>query len=174
MALTVIHYTGHRVTGLAEARVAVSIGVHLDRAGVVAAYGSLASGADTLFAEACRARGVPVHVFLPFGAARFKAASVRPAGEPWVARFDIALAAAASVTIMPAGRAAGFAPCARAAMAAALAAASAGGHAALQLAVWDGVAPRGAAGTAADVAWWRGLGGVTAVVDPFYTTPPGD
>ncbi len=64
--LCVVHYTGHRMSGAgthtalvpsAEPAVRDAIASLLDRLNVAAAFGSLASGADTLFAEAFLTRG---------------------------------------------------------------------------------------------------------------------
>ena len=60
-------------------------------------YGSLAAGADILFAEQLLERGASLHVVLPFDCAEFVEVSVRPAGEGWVARFRACLDRAASV-----------------------------------------------------------------------------
>lgn len=162
----VLHYTGHRVLGAsgaderAERRVAEAIGQVLDGLDVAGACGSLASGADILFAEALLARNIPLRVFLPFAAERFAATSVRPAGGAWEARFRAILPRLADVTTLPGAGSdsEAYATCARAAMAAALAVARDQGAAPLQLAVWNGVAARGQAGTAADVRAWAAMG----------------
>src|SRR5262249_18515215 len=66
----VIHYAGHRVGRRfgqrAEEVVADSIRRLLVEHRVAFGYGSLASGADILFAEALLARGGELHVVLPF------------------------------------------------------------------------------------------------------------
>jgi hypothetical protein len=170
----IVHYTGHRITprgegGLdprAEAALARAIAARLDRLAVLRAFGSLASGADILFAEAFVARRVALHVWLPFGIRRFQAISVRPAGAAWVARFTRVLSCA-QVTILRGHAAdeAAFAFCAESAMHGAVSAAASAQVRPLQLAVWNGKPASGAAGTAADVAMWRGFGLETDIVD---------
>ena len=51
------------------------------------AYGSLAAGADILFAEACIEKGIELHVILPFSLDDFVAQSVEVSGPEWVERF---------------------------------------------------------------------------------------
>jgi hypothetical protein len=56
-------------------------------------------GADLLFAEAALARGVELHVVLPFDEDDFLAQSVMPGGETWVDRYRACMAQAASTTL---------------------------------------------------------------------------
>lgn len=51
-------------------------------------FGALAAGADILIAEALRKAGAELHVILPYPVDRFRALSVAPFGEHWLARFD--------------------------------------------------------------------------------------
>lgn len=74
-----------------EGRVRDRIDSWFDANNVGAAYGSLAAGADILFAEACLDRGIALHVFLPFSTDEFVATSVVPSGGDWVRRFDACL-----------------------------------------------------------------------------------
>src|SRR5215218_7259572 len=53
--------------------------------------GSLAAGADTLFAEAAlgeRGKDEFFEVLLPFDETTFREKRVEPAGEPWVSDYD--------------------------------------------------------------------------------------
>ena len=61
------------------------------------AYGSLASGADILWAEALLGRGAELHVVLPFARDAFIESSVASSGPGWVERFERCLGAAFSV-----------------------------------------------------------------------------
>jgi hypothetical protein len=61
-----------------------------------------AGGGDLLFAEACRARGVPVEVLIPFDESAFLAASVDPSGEGWRERY-LRLVADPGVKVSSAG-----------------------------------------------------------------------
>ena len=80
-----------------QATVAADIAALLEGMRIGAAYGSLAAGADILFAEALLEQGVALNVVLPFATADFIEQSVRPAGEDWVTRFEACLAAAKTV-----------------------------------------------------------------------------
>jgi class 3 adenylate cyclase len=60
---------------------------------------ALASGGDILFAEDLIERGAEVNVLLPLAVPEFIEASVRPAGESWVARFHNLMQQAKSVEI---------------------------------------------------------------------------
>ena len=57
------------------------------------AYGSLASGADILVAEAVLDAGIRLEIVLPFDTDEFEAVSVAPAGASWAERFRSCLAA---------------------------------------------------------------------------------
>ena len=90
----VIHYAGHIISpaegrvvfpAAAEADVTARMTALLQERDVGFGYGSLAAGADILFAEALLARRAQLHVLLPFRPDDFIRESVRPAGEQWVA-----------------------------------------------------------------------------------------
>ena len=102
----VIHYAGHiiaapgaagRFPATAEATVAARISELLAEHNVGFGYGSLAAGADILFAEALLARRAQLHVLLPFRLDDFIRESVQPAGQQWITRFEACLANAKSV-----------------------------------------------------------------------------
>jgi hypothetical protein len=101
----------------AEDAAMVAIGAVLD--GLEAGPGDLAicggaGGGDLLFAEGCRARGVPVEVLIPFDEADFLVTSVDPSGVGWRERFlrlvadpDVSVSSAAEATDDP-GRSSAF------------------------------------------------------------------
>lgn len=98
---TVIHYTGHMIGPLIpeyEDLVTRRIRELVARRRVGFGYGSLASGADILFAEALIDKGAEVHVVLPCDDDRFVQMSVAGAGREWVARFRRCREAIRSVT----------------------------------------------------------------------------
>jgi class 3 adenylate cyclase len=174
----VMHYTGHmiappggrgRFLAETEARVAAAIDAMLDKHTVGFGYGSLASGADILFAEALLGRGAEVHVVLPFDREEFKAVSVAPAKAGWIERFEACLGQAHSVTYATDDRYLGhdqvFTYCSHVAMGLAVLRARFIEARAVQLAVWDGKPASGIAGTAIDVAMWREQGGTCDVID---------
>jgi len=167
----VIHFLGHiisspdgrgRFPATAEAGVRARIEQELKGFGHPIAYGSLAAGADILFAEAVLDRGGSLHVVLPFEIEEFINVSVRPAGEHWVERFRYCYEKAAARRFATEDAYlrddALFGYCSQLAMGLAQLRANIMGTTAEQLAVWDGKPPASAAGTAVDMAIWRGTG----------------
>ncbi len=93
----VLYYAGHiiappdcegRFRAEQEAHIRGEIERYLDAHRPSIAYGSLAAGADILFAEACIERGIEMHAILPFNLDDFVEQSVAPSGGDWKARFD--------------------------------------------------------------------------------------
>ena len=167
----VIHYLGHivappgrrgRFPATQERAVVAAIAQALDNSDVGFGYGSLAAGADILFAEALLARAASLHIVLPFDREDFVDISVRPAGAEWVARFDACLERASTVRYATEDRYLGddhlFSYCSELAMGLALLRARHLSALAEQIVVWDGDATVEAAGTAADMASWRRSG----------------
>jgi Adenylate and Guanylate cyclase catalytic domain/MAP3K TRAFs-binding domain len=183
----VVHYCGHRVgvgerprfAAEAEAAVARRIKEVVDRREPGYAYGSLASGADILWAEALLATGAELHVVLPFARAEFVEESVSPAGTRWVERFDRCLSSAASVRFATDDAYRGdevlFRYGSELAMGLALLRAGYLDAAVHQLTVWDRGPAHGAAGTAIDVGTWLRRGrGVTLVQPASDASVPED
>jgi tetratricopeptide (TPR) repeat protein len=179
---SVAHYCGHRIAAAgasgrlpaeAEQEVAQRIAAEVAREPVAYAYGSLASGADILWAEALRRSGADVHVVLPFSADEFVRTSVADSGPGWAARFERCLASAAAVSYATEDAYLGddvlYRYAADLAMGLALLRARFLDADVRQLAVWDGVAASGPAGTAADVAAWTARGHRTSIVRPPAT-----
>ncbi|MGE5271813.1 MAG: adenylate/guanylate cyclase domain-containing protein [Thiohalocapsa sp.] len=167
----VVHYLGHIVAAPGRggrfpaaqlAAVAAEVKAALDRRDARFGYGSLAAGADILFAKALLDRGASLHVVLPFDRDEFIEASVRPAGEDWVARFHACHDRATSVRYATEDRHLGddylFVYCSEMAMGLALLHARHLSAEAEQIAVWDGKPASGPVGTAVDVATWRRTG----------------
>ena len=181
----VAHFCGHRMAGAHEAArfapeqevlVAAAMGRILDTRPIGAAYGSLASGADILWAEALLQRGAELHVVLPFALDEFLAVSVAPAGARWVQRCTACLDRASSVTWVTEDAYLGddslFRYCADSAMGLALLRARFLDAEAFQLAVWDGEAADGPAGTAADIALWEATGHPLVALSPDGAVQP--
>jgi class 3 adenylate cyclase len=168
----VIHYLGHiisapgvpgRFVAEAEETVRNQIETHLARSDTLFAYGSLAAGADILFAEAVlRKPGGSLHVVLPFALDEFIRVSVQPAGEHWVDRFLACYEKASSRRFATEdgylGDDALFSYCSQLAMGLARLRAGLLSSQAEQIAVWDGQPARGVAGTAVDVTVWARSG----------------
>jgi len=176
-APTVIHYAGHmiappgaqgRFPASAESEIAAAIAAALDAQRVGFGYGSLACGADILFAEALLARGAQLHVVLPFQLDDFIEVSVKPGGEAWVERLHRCLAAADSVRYATDDARLGddtlFSYSSRIAMGLAVLAARHLCTSVEQIAVWDGTPARGHAGTAVDVEVWRESGRAQRII----------
>jgi hypothetical protein len=170
----VIHYLGHmiappgkpgRFPAEQEPAVEKAIGKMLADEDVGFGYGSLAAGADILFAEALLRRNASLHVVLPFDRAEFIDVSVRPSGEKWVERFEKCFRAAEkNGTIgyatedryLEDDHLFGF--CSQLAMGLALLRAQHLSAPIEQIVVWDGLPPSGPAGTAVDMATWERAG----------------
>jgi class 3 adenylate cyclase len=180
----VVHFCGHRIAGerapgrfppgsetLAAARIAEVVERH--PAGF--AYGSLAGGADILWAEALLAAGSELHVVLPFALGEFIELSVLPSGAGWRERFDRCLAAATVVDYATDDAYLGddvlFGYCSELAMGLALLRGRYLDAEVRQLALWDGGPAEGAAGTSIDVATWRRRGRPATIVSPADEMP---
>jgi tetratricopeptide (TPR) repeat protein len=179
----VVHYCGHRIgvgdrprfAADAEAAVARHIKQVVERHAPGFAYGSLASGADILWAEELLASGAELHVVLPFARPEFLEESVVPAGTSWVERFDRCLRCAASLRFATDDAYRGdevlFRYGSELAMGLALLRASYLDADVHQLTVWDRGPAHGAAGTAIDVATWLRRGRAVTLVQPGRDSP---
>ena len=176
----VVHYLGHiisapggsgRFPAEQEQQTAAAIEARISGAGIGFGYGSLAAGADILFAEALLREGASLHVVLPFNRQEFVEISVRPSGGRWVERFEQCFAAAernGSVRYATEDRYLGddalFGYCSQLAMGLAILRARHLCTEAEQLVVWDGKFPDSPVGTAADMASWRRTGRPQSVI----------
>ena len=181
----VVHYAGHRIAPEGtegrfmagdEHRVAAELKRIFSDNNVGIGFGSLAAGADILAAEALIEMGAELHVVLPFERDEFIRASVAPAGEDWVTRFEVCLASASQVTTATSGEYLDdptmFDFCSRIAMGDALVRADVLQTKAFQVAVWDGGGHGGTAGTEVDVARWGATGNESIIVEVGEGTPP--
>jgi hypothetical protein len=172
----VIHYCGHRLgpdgafPPELEQDIVAAVTDELDRQQPAYAYGSLASGADIICAEALLERGAEVHIVLPFARDEFAETSVADAGFAWVARFERCLAAATEVRYATDDAFLGddvlYRYASELAMGLALLRARFLDAEVEQVAIWDGAPARGDAGTAIDVATWARSGRATTVITP--------
>ncbi|HEX3535837.1 MAG TPA: adenylate/guanylate cyclase domain-containing protein [Stellaceae bacterium] len=167
----VIHYLGHiiapegrhgRFPAEQEEEIRQEIAAILAADDVGFGYGSLAAGADILFAEELLARNAGLALILPFNINEFIEVSVRPAGEQWVKRFHACMSRASTVRYATEDRYLGddqlFGYCSQLAMGLALLRATHVSAAVEQIAIWDGKPATGPAGTAIDVAAWQRTG----------------
>jgi class 3 adenylate cyclase len=168
---SVLHYTGYpvppqgfsgRFPQPTEQRVTDQITAYLSARNVGVGYGSLACGADIIFAERLIANRSELRVVLPAPEDAFRRAAVEPGGARWVRRFDSLLKAAASVTVASedGGECSELlvAHGAKVAMGLALLHARSLDADLEQAAIWDGSAGDGGLSPAASVAMWRARG----------------
>ncbi|HZE04316.1 MAG TPA: adenylate/guanylate cyclase domain-containing protein [Solirubrobacteraceae bacterium] len=179
----VVHYCGHRIgvgepprfAAEAEAAVARRVKEAVERHAPGYAYGSLAGGADILWAEALLGVGAELHVVLPFARVEFVEESVAPGGAAWVERFDRCLSSATSIRFATDDAYRGdevlFRYGSELAMGLALLRASYLDADVHQLTVWDRGPAHGAAGTALDVATWVRRGRGVTLVRPGSDAP---
>ncbi len=169
-AKKVIHYCGHMISPAGQAgrfsaegeqEAMQRIAGYLDRADPGYAYGSLACGADTLFAEALLERGAELNLVFPFKIDEFLDTSVRPGGSGWEERFRWCVERATMVNFTTEDRYLGedqlFRYCSQLAMGLARLRARYLDTKVEQVALWDGQPPVGPVGTATDVALWGGF-----------------
>jgi Adenylate and Guanylate cyclase catalytic domain len=163
----VVHFLGDVIAAQTPTAVADIAGL-VQGMRIGAAYGSLASGGDIMFAEALLGQGVGIHIVLPFAAGDFVDQSVRPAGEGWVTRFENCLAQAKTVRFATEDAYLGddqlFTYGSSLAMGLASLCARHLHAPLIQLAAWDGVVGDAATGTAADMSAWREAGHPVTVV----------
>jgi len=164
---TVVHFLGD--IAAQAVTVATDIAALVKGMRIGAAYGSLASGADIMFAEALLEQGVAINIVLPFAASDFIDQLVSPAGEAWVTRFNDCLAAAKTVRFATEDAYLGddqlFTYGSSLAMGLASLCARHLHAPLMQLAAWDGAVDEGAtAGTAAEMSAWREAGHPVTVV----------
>lgn len=164
----VIHFCGHMISSSTdsgrflprnEKTVKAAIIEQLAAFNVAFAYGSLASGADILFAETLLERNAELHIILPFDMDEFIQVSVKPAGSQWVERFHYCIDKANSVSYSCDGSYLGdntlFHYATRLAMGMAVQKANNLQAQVKQFAVWDGDTSTGCAGTYADIQTWQ-------------------
>lgn len=180
----VVFYTGHIVsaddTGRFPAALAPAARTNVQALvkshAPVASFGGLAAGGDILFAEALLAVGAELHVVLPFAEADYIRLSVQPAGGDWQSRYAACIEAATSVRQLSdeayQGDPIAFTRGARYAMGLAALRARQLELPVIQLALHDGSAAMSAAGTAADVGFWTGLGRISDSVWPSASEQP--
>jgi hypothetical protein len=179
----VVHYCGHRIGGedpldrfprSEEPRVAALIAKAFDDANAGFGYGSVASGADIIAAEALLERGAELHLYLPFETKRFIEHSVRSSGEEWVARFHRCIEMANSTTHTAIDLVSSpevlFDYCSRVAMGHALIRAQFLDGTPSQVAVYDEQPTTHSAGTAVDVRRWLATGHRSTIITPSYGT----
>jgi hypothetical protein len=134
-------------------------------------YSSAAAGADLVFLECARELALETHVFLPYPKEGFLRRSVEECGPEWVEKFETALSAADTVTVVedqiPEDDGAALRFCIKLLTAAAASMASAADWPLLPIAVWDGLPAAGPGGTADSVALWTSAGLPVKILNPL-------
>lgn len=175
------HFTGHILGPASDATEADcalrrQIDAQLREQRVGFGYGSLAAGADIVFAEALLAAGAELHVVLPVSRESFVEVSVAPFGAAWIARFERCMSAATSIRYASQDPYIGdeqiFAYSSQVAMGCAVLRAQTLATEAIQLAVWDGHETDGPAGVSYDLAYWARGGRRRAVIRIERPPPP--
>jgi class 3 adenylate cyclase len=178
----VIHYAGHiisppeveggRFPADQQEQIVKQVGILLDTLDVGVGYGSLAAGADIIFAEEIIKRYGELHLALPFSVEEFKQVSVASAGHDWLERFDYCLEQAASVNICSSGSYNNddslFDYCSLFSMGRACLRQQHLASPLSQVLVWDGEKTTAVAGTYADQQTWADLG---REVHTIFTSP---
>lgn len=108
----IFHYCGHiisrdesgRFPRSNESRVQNEIESYLKHLEVDSCYGSLASGADIMFAESLVNKGAELHLILPFEKEHFIDLSVSCSGKQWIDRFRRLVNQATSITKVYCGK----------------------------------------------------------------------
>lgn len=162
---TVIYYCGHifdqTISEGQESGLAQQIEAVLSENMVAIAYGSLAAGADILFAECILKLGGELNVWLPFKKSDFCEAAVLPAGAQWLERFEACLARAHSVSYATESDFMEddslFEYCADVSMGMAIMRANSLSSRVLQVAVWNEITSARLSGTRRNVSKWRDL-----------------
>lgn len=174
---TVIHYAGHIISppGITgkfpadqESQVRQQIKEQLNQADAMISYGSLAAGADILFAEEMLARGGEINIVLPFDKQEFIEVSVATAKANWVERFEVCLAKAKSCTYSSTGKYDAndtlFYNCSNYAMGRACLRADHLAASVAQLVVWNKIAEAADAGTNIDHKVWTSYGYPSTII----------
>jgi class 3 adenylate cyclase/tetratricopeptide (TPR) repeat protein len=162
------HYCGHMIIlGHPDqdddiARTGRLIDEWLDKRRPGALFGALAAGVDLMVAERALARGIDLHVVLPFLEEDFLRCSVVPCGASWAERYHFCRDGAASFrVVLPEpylGDDAVYSQGACYAMGLTIRHAQLIRSHARQLCVWDGVTSSHPSGTAIDGETWRKTG----------------
>ena len=180
----VVHFCGHRPPDggwdpQVEAELTKRIRGAVAARRIGFAFGSMAAGADILWAEALLDAGAELHLVFPFSAEEFLATSVAPGGSEWVERYRLCVERAVEVVFATEDEYLGddilYRYASELAMGLAILRARHLDSTLEQLAVWDGRPARGAAGTAIDVARWQEKGlPATIVSSPAQPNLDGD
>jgi len=182
----VIHYAGHIISSPNTAngrfpadqqnRIVNEVSQLLETLDVGIGYGSLAAGADIIFAEEIIKRYGELHVALPFSVEEFKALSVVSAGEDWLTRFDYCWEQATTTNICSAGRYNDddslFNYCSLYSMGRACLRQQHLSSPVSQVVVWDGKETQTVAGTYTDKQTWSSLGRDSHIIFSSLEKPP--
>jgi len=165
-----LFYCGHMFNegaNIADLHAEVRESLAVIRPGAV--FGALAAGSDIIVAEAALAAGAELHVILPMREADYLTQSVAPYGAAWKARYRSCVERATTFRLAThepfLGDDSVFAYGTEIAMGLAVRHADVLQTRAQQLALWDGAAAAGVAGTGADIARWEATGRRRTVID---------
>lgn len=165
---TVIHYCGHiydrhrPLNKKDECELLLRIENVISNQHCAVAYGSLAAGADIMFAESILKQGGELNVWLPFGVESFCDVLVRTAGANWGKRFYDCIKGAHTVSCATESDFLGedslFKFCSDVAMGMAIMRANSLNTKLKQLAVWNQLESNQSSATYLNIAKWKELG----------------
>lgn len=171
---TVIHYCGHiydqhrPLDKKDEGELLLRIESVISKMHCAVAYGSLAAGADIMFAESILKQGGELNVWLPVGKESFCDVLVRTAGEGWGKRFHDCIKGAHTVSCATESDYLGedslFKFCSDVAMGMAIMRAKSLNTKLEQLAVWNQNDPNKNSGTYLNLAKWKELGQHSVII----------
>jgi len=171
---TVIHYCGHiydqyrPLSKKDEIELTSQIENVISNMHCAVAYGSLAAGADIMFAESVLKQGGELNVWLPVGQESYCDVLVRTAGEDWGRRFHECIKGAHTVSCATESDYLGedslFKFCSDVAMGMAIMRANSLNTKLKQLAVWNQSDPNKNSGTYLNLAKWKGLGQQSVII----------
>lgn len=171
---TVIHYCGHiydqhrPLSKKDERELLLRIENVIADMHCAVAYGSLAAGADIMFAESILKQGGELNIWLPFGIESFCDVLVRTAGEDWGKRFHDCIKGAHTVSCATESDYLGedslFKFCSDVAMGMAIMRANSLNTRLKQLAVWNQKESSRSSGTYLNIAKWKELGHQTEII----------
>ncbi|MFO1101424.1 MAG: hypothetical protein U1E20_00805 [Methylocystis sp.] len=170
-------FTGHRVDAPDRAKsrfpprlvdaAGRAIGKAIDELSPAHCIASASRGGDILFLEACRARGIPSTIVLPFSPDEFERRSVAGVSEgDWVARYRSLIASTRPERLIVLNLVAEPDPYRACNLAILKRAQAASPSAPLLLALWDGEGGDGPGGSADMVERVRKAGGRAVIINP--------
>ncbi len=171
---SIYHYCGHIISNDGKGRFPLSNQLHVQKCieqffqdkKVGSCFGSLASGADIMFAKALVEKGAKLHLVIPFAEDEFLKKSVLPSGNQWLQQFNQLIAVSSRLIqiyhTQDYDENKSYALCSEVAMGLAVLEGFKKSNVKFQqIALWDKQPTQSAAGTYPDMLRWNALGNST-------------